>query len=98
MGRLKLSFLRATSPGKVSCTLAVRALAQDLLGQKLHGHYLEVLDAMEDDDRSVGSEDVAAHLDRALLLDDALEGRAATHRVVHERERLLLGGRAAHLD
>ena len=37
--------------------------------------------------RGVG-EDVVAHLDGALLLDDGLERRTAAHRVVHEREGL----------
>jgi hypothetical protein len=44
--------------------------------------------------RGVG-EDVVAHLDGALLLDDGLERRTAAHRVVHERERLaFLNGEA----
>ena len=60
--------------------LEVGALCEGLLREKLHRDELEVLDAVEGDDRHLGvCEDVVAHLDGALLLDDGLEGRTAAH-------------------
>ena len=53
---------------------------------------MEVLDAVEDDHVPVLAillEDVGKVLRWALIVHDRLEGRAAAHRVVHQRERLL---------
>merc|ERR1719272_2405336 len=77
----------------------VGALLQHVLREELHRHELEVLDPVEGDHlaRRARAEEGPAHLGGALLLDDALERRAAAHRVVHERERLALLHGAARL-